>query len=210
MQVLLVCGPWGSGTTAVAGLAVRLGARGFDPVFHFRTNDPRTPDSFEFAPFRTIVREHADEATLQKKPSAPGAAQSRLRFLQQRIEAQQYGDYNIDRPAPIVFKYPLAALLIPEICKVFETKMVCVLRPPEQIEQTRLRRRWPSHYGAAGAAVIYRHMAEITGDYPTLTIEYPGLLASPLEHANRLAQFAGLEPTSAAIQQAAGFITATA
>src|SRR5271169_2380643 len=86
MKVLLICGPWGSGTTAVAGMAVRLGALAFDPVFHFRTNDPRTPDSYEFLPFRTIVREHADEASLSKKPSAPGAVQSRLRFLRQRIE----------------------------------------------------------------------------------------------------------------------------
>src|SRR5665213_2724537 len=106
MKVLLICGPWGSGTTAVAGLAVQLGALAFDPVFHFRTNDPRTPDSYEFLPFRSIIREHADEATISLKRAAPGAAQSRLRFLQRRIEAQQYGDYDSNRP--IVLKYPLA------------------------------------------------------------------------------------------------------
>jgi len=208
MKVLLICGPWGSGTTAVAGLAVQLGAVAFDPVFHFRTNDPRTPDSYEFLPFRSIVREHADETTISLKPAAPGAAQSRLRFLKRRIEAQQFGDYDIGCSAPIVFKYPLAALLIPEICEVFETKLIHVMRPPEQIEQTRLRRRWPPHYGAAGAAVIYRRMAEIIGGHPTLTIAYPELLASPLEHASRLGQFAGLEPTLVQLQQAAGFITA--
>jgi hypothetical protein len=210
MKILLICGPWGSGTTAVAGLAVRLGALGFDPVFHFRTNDPRTPDSYEFSPFRTIVRELADEPTLSLKPAAPGAAQSRLRFLRQRIEAQQFGDYDPERAAPIVFKYPLAALLIAEICEIFETKLIYVMRPPEQIEQTRLRRRWsPPHYGAAGANAIYRLMADLerTGAYPTMSIEYAALLASPLDHASRLAHFAGLEPTRDQLQHAAAFVT---
>jgi hypothetical protein len=212
VKILLICGPWGSGTTAVAGLAARLGALAFDPVFHFRTNDARTPDSYEFLPFRGIVREHADETAIALKPSAPGAVQSRLRFLQGRIEAQQFGDYNIDRPLQVLFKYPLSALLIPEICEVFQTKLVYVMRPPEQIEQTRLRRRWPPHYGAAGASVIYRRMsnAEQTGAYPTMTIQYPELLASPLEQASRLARFAGLEPTPAERQQAAAFIAPSA
>jgi hypothetical protein len=209
MRVLLICGPWGSGTTAVAGLAVQLGAIAFDPVFHFRTNDPRTPDSFEFMPFRTIILEHADEPTLTRRPSAPGAAQARLRFLQQRIEAQQFGAYDIDRAAWIVFKYPLSALLLQEICEVFETRLVYVMRPPEQIEQTRRRRRWSApQLGAAGAAVIYRLMADFeqTGAYPTLTIDYAALLASPLEHASRIARFLDLEPAPARLRQAAAFV----
>ena len=31
MQLILVCGPWSSGTTVVAGLLERLGLRGLPP-----------------------------------------------------------------------------------------------------------------------------------------------------------------------------------
>jgi hypothetical protein len=41
MKLLLVCGPFGSGTTAVAGLLARLGAIGFGP--YYQPADERTP-----------------------------------------------------------------------------------------------------------------------------------------------------------------------
>ena len=61
MRAVLVCGPWGSGTTAVAGLLERLGAVGFGPYFH--TNDPRTPNAYEFLPFRALITRFASEKT---------------------------------------------------------------------------------------------------------------------------------------------------
>lgn len=209
MKVLLICGPWGSGTTAAAGLAARLGALGFDPYFHFMTNDPHTLNSYEFIPFMDIVLQYADQPDISLKPFAPGAVQSSLRGLQQRIERQEFGPYDIRRPRRILLKYPLAALLIPQICEVFETKLVYVVRPLDQIEQTRLRRRWPSYFGAAGAAVIYQHMANIQKieAYPTMTLTYAELLASPMDHARRLARFVGLKPTLAQMKEAASFIT---
>jgi hypothetical protein len=49
MRVLLVSGPWGSGTSITVKLLAAMGA--FAPEPHFITNDPRTGDSFESAPF---------------------------------------------------------------------------------------------------------------------------------------------------------------
>jgi hypothetical protein len=209
MKALLICGPWGSGTTAVAGLAVRMGAVGFDPAYHFHTDDARTPDSYELIPFRNIVLQHVDEPTLSRKPSAPGAAQSSLGILQHRIAMQHYGFLPTDRLPWIVLKYPPSILLTPEIFEIFDTRLIHVMRPPEQIEQTRARRNWPAYFGAAGATIIYRHMAEIQNSkkYPTLTIDYAELLAEPMEHASRLAQFVSLEPTPAQLRQAADFVT---
>ena len=208
MRVLLICGPWGSGTTAVAGLAARLGAVDFGRRHHLLTNDPQTPDSYEFLPFRKLVLEHADEPTISLRPSGPETVQAGLRLLRQRIERQEFGAYDVGGAPWVIFKYPLAALLLPQICEVFETKLVYVVRPLDEIEQTRRRRGWSAYFGAAGATVIYRHMSDLqrTRAYPTMTIAYADLLASPMQHAGRLARFVGLEPTPAQMQQAAAFV----
>jgi hypothetical protein len=208
MKAMLICGPWGSGTTAVAGLAARMGAAGFDPAFHFRTADPRTPDSFELLPFRNLVLQHVDETRLLRKTSAPGVAQSSLHLLRHRIAMREYGNYDAAGDPPVILKYPPSILLVPEISETFDIRLVYVMRPVEQIEQTRLRRNWAAHFGAAGATIIYRLMAEFSliGKIPTLTIDYAALLADPMEHAGRLARFAGLEPTPDRMRDAAATI----
>ena len=92
MKVLLICGPWGSGTTAIAGMATRMGAVGFNPDLHFMTNDPNTPDSYEFIPFRDIDLRHVDQPTMSVKSSAPEAIRAGFIDLQQpcggQLEAQ--------------------------------------------------------------------------------------------------------------------------
>lgn len=208
MKALLICGPWGSGTTAVAGLAAHMGALGFGSYLHFKTNDRRTPDSYEFIPFRELVLRYADEPTVSLKPLAAGAVQESLRTLQQRIERQEFGPYDVRHPSWIILKYPLAALLIQQICETFETRLVYVMRPLQHIEQTRLRRRWPANFGSAGASIIYQHMADIRDRkaQPILSISYPELLASPMDHARRIARFVGLRPTLAQLKAAANFI----
>jgi hypothetical protein len=45
MKLILVTGPWSSGTTAVAGMLHEMGLNGIAPFF--QTNDERTKNSFE-------------------------------------------------------------------------------------------------------------------------------------------------------------------
>jgi len=207
MKTILVCGPWGSGTTAVAGVLDRLGATGLPP--YFMTKDSSTPNSYESIPFRETIRQYANEPSLSLVSCAPGAVQSGLRSLQQRIEQQEFGPYDPRSPKRIFFKYPLSALLIPQICEVFDTKLIYVMRPLEDIERTRLRRDWLPHFGSAGAARIYQCMAEAQQDHGhrILTINYADLLASPMRLVREMAQFADLEPSSAALGQAVDFVT---
>jgi len=209
MRVVLICGPWGSGTSAVAGLTVGLGALAFDRVFHFMTSDPRTPDSFEFIPFREVVLRHVDEASVAFKPTAPETVQASLDRLQQQIVRQEFGRYDISRDPWIALKHPLSALLIRKICDTFETRLIYVMRSLEQIEQTRRRRRWPANFGAEGAEVIYKHMedARARRANQTLVVNYNELLASPMDHARRIARFVGLKPSLAQMKQAAAFVS---
>jgi hypothetical protein len=206
MRLLLVCGPWGSGTTAVAGLLARLGAVGFGPYFH--TNDPHTGNAYELIPFRDLVRRFVAEATLALQEEGAGEVEAALRGFRGRIESQALGPYDVASSPPIFLKYPPSVLVLREICSVFDTKLISVERPLAQIERTRVRRRWAAHYGEQGAERIYRCLAEAVeaGLYPHLRVKYDELLRSPAYVARRLAQFAGLSASRDAVEGAATFI----
>jgi hypothetical protein len=204
LQLLLVCGPWGSGTSAVAGMVASLGAQSSGP--YFATKDPKTPISYEFIPFRSWVLRCASEKTLTLKPGADAEAVIHLRRLRTGIERSEFGRY--DPAAPIVLKHPLSALLLPHICAVFSTRLIYVIRPLEEIERTRVRRKWPVHLGRSGAEGIYRAMEDFarTQPRPILTLKFDELRAAPDEQARKLADFGGLRPDAAAFQKAVAFI----
>ena len=48
IKLVPICGPWSSGTSAVAGILERIGCFGVGP--YFETADPKTPNSYEFHP----------------------------------------------------------------------------------------------------------------------------------------------------------------
>jgi hypothetical protein len=206
IKLLLICGPWGSGTTAVAGMAQRLGARGFGP--YFRTSDERTPVTYELIPFRVTVQRYASEDTVALRPGRAEAALDGLHDLRQGIERQEFGHYDPGASAPIFFQYPLSALLLPQICTVFDTRLVYVMRSLEDIERTRIRRKWRASEGRQGAKIIYQVMDEFERlqSHPILTVNYADLLAAPAEHARELARFAGLEPDPASLREAIAFV----
>jgi len=206
VKILLVCGPWGSGTTAIAGLLLRLGAIGFGPYFH--TNDPRTPNAYEFLPFRELVRRHVSVETLSPRESQPSEIEADLRGLRERIERQEFGPYNSLSSPPIVLKSPPSAFLLPQICRVFDVKLISVMRPLRQIERTRLRRGWPAQHGEKGAEVIYRHLSRTLDlhAHAHMRVKYDDVLRSPSDLARRLAEFAGLEAAPDQIEVAADFI----
>lgn len=194
-ELVLVCGPWSSGTSAVAGLLAKLGLEGGAP--YFKTRDERTPNSFESLAFRELVQALAAEESVELTADASLAAE-RLREFKQGMEARK----------PIFLKYPLSALLIPQICGAFRARLVYVLRPLEEIEATRLRRGWPAHLGAAGARRIYASMFEalVEQRFPTHVVRYAELLDDPLATAADIARFAGVKADPAALEAAAGFI----
>ena len=205
MKLLLVCGPWGSGTTAVAGLLLRLGAVGFGPYFH--TNDPHTGNAYELVPFRDLIRRFASEQTLTLQEGASAEVDAALRQFRGRIENRELGPYDSAGP-PIFLKYPLSALVLPDICRVFETRLIAVERSLAQIERTRLRRRWAEHYGERGAGLIYEHIARAleAQTAPSMKVKYDELLRSPAYVARRLVQFAGLKASRDEIERAATFV----
>jgi len=204
VKLALVCGPWGSGTSVVAGQLTRIGVLGVGP--YLRTNDPLTPNSYESIPFREIILRYSDELTISLKPHMPGAVQSSIRQFRRWIAREK--KRSRDHHDWIFFKYPLAVLFIREICEIFKTKLIYVERPLAAIEQTRRRRLWPPHLGAAGAVLIYQQMSAVRErhNYPIMIVRYEELLEDPLGHARGLASLTGLNPTRAELDQAAEFV----
>jgi Sulfotransferase domain len=204
MKLLLVCGPFGSGTTAVAGLLARLGAIGFGP--YYRPADERTPDSHELIAFRDLMLTLASEETTTLLPGAD--VKTALDRFRDRIANQELGAYDDGAAISIFLKHPLAALIIPQICAAFETRLIYLVRPVRDIEASRRRRKWGAQYGAKAAGIIYSHMfnALINHAYPTTIVRYAELIERPLEHARRLAAFAGLKGDADVMREAATFV----
>ncbi|MBV8453828.1 MAG: nucleotidyltransferase family protein, partial [Deltaproteobacteria bacterium] len=206
IRLLLICGPWGSGTRAVAGVVERLGAQGFGP--YLLTHDERTPVTYEFIHFRATVLRYASEDTLALRPGGAEGAQDGMRGLHRTIELQEFGPYDPRGPAPVFFKYPLSALLLPQICAVFDTLLIYVMRPPEDIERTRLRRKWRPSEDRAGAEIIYQAMDNFKRrqSHWILTVNYADLLAAPADHASEISCFAGLRPDPLSFEEAIAFV----
>jgi hypothetical protein len=205
MKLIFVCGPWSSGTTAVSGMLDALGVDGCGP--YFRTNDKRTRNSFESLAFREVVDSVASEQTLALTVP-PKEVVARLQAFKAQVTAQREAN-GVEVNAPMFLKYPLSALVIPQVCRVFDTRLVYVLRPSKDIETTRERRQWSENFGAKGAQVLYSRMFQILleRDFPTLTVRYPGLLRAPLQHARQLAAYAGLKDvTPEQLKAAASFV----
>jgi hypothetical protein len=204
MKLILVCGPFGSGTTAVAGMLARLGAAGFGP--HYQPADPLTANSYELAAFRDLLLSVASEQTLTL--TAAGDVKAALEHFRNRIIRQELGAYDEKSATPIFLKHPLAALIIPQISAAFETRLVYLVRPLRDIETSRQRRKWPERYGAKGASIIYSHMFNALINYavPTTLVRYSELIQQPDGHARRLASFAGLNSSADMLREAAAFV----
>jgi hypothetical protein len=205
VKLLLVCGPWGSGTTAVAGLLHGLGVTGVKP--YFQTRDERTVNSYESILFRDVMVGLVNEENLSLRDGAELIAESELREFRDQL---MIGDLAtaVRAHRPIFLKHPLSAMFLPQICKLFDARLIYVVRPIAEIETTRLRRNWGPEFGGKGAELIYSHMFQTFVEYafPTIIVRYKELLASPEAHARRLLEFAGLPNSQAAIKRAAAFI----
>jgi hypothetical protein len=204
MKLLLVCGPFGSGTSLVAGLLAKLGAIGFGPFFE--TNDKRTGNSYELIAFRNLVQTLASERNLALNPGID--PKEALRNFRDRILNQEFGSYDENAGRPIFLKHPLSALVIPQICEVFDTRLIYVLRSMQDIEATRKRRHWPEHFGIKGAELIYTCMftALVNYEFPTTILRYHEFIASPAEHVRKLVDFAALTSRADLVEEASEFV----
>jgi hypothetical protein len=116
---------------------------------------------------------------------------------------------SFDPSQSLVLKLPIAGLLLPEICHIFDTKLIICMRPLMSIEQSRLRRQWPSQFGMVGAEKIYStlftHIINTNVDF--LLIRYEDIIAKTSESISSLVSFCELNPSTSQLQKAFSMIT---
>lgn len=199
-RVIVVLGPWSSGSTAVTGFLARTGGWTCPP--HQMTNDPLTPDSHESKAFRDALCHCIDELTLE-----PRAPIDQFTYFFRPWIAQQRQQAAAAGQSAVVLKHPLAAFALPQILACCEPSFLVILRPLPEIEASRVRRRWHPVYGQSGAQKIYS--AAFSGlirlGRSFQAISYPQFVAHP-DARKQLLHSLGLAPDSAALAQADAWV----
>lgn len=202
IKLILVCGSWSSGTTAVSGMLHAMEIPSVPP--YLTTRDERTKITYESMLFRACIRELVDEAGLKVIASHEQIMAGLKRF---KLSLEDHLKDHKGETTQLFLKDPLAAFILPEILSVFQTQLVYVLRPLKDIERTRKRRMWFEHLGEKGAVAIYSKLFSLMLNYsvPTLIIKYPELIKSPQLMAEALARFCQVSDTER-IRAAASFV----
>ena len=202
--ISLICGPWGSGTSALCALVNAIGVHAQGPFF--QTNDPRTPACFEMLAFNRLVNQLVDETTLERKGTSQGIQERLTTFRDQHFRREGSIDNKLE-----LLKTPASSALLPELQKVFSLRLLICLRELKAIEDSRQRRGWPAHLGKAGAERIYSQLIDFTAssDCPFLFVRQRDIIEPKRcrRLLNRLASFLQLQPSEEQFQRALKAVT---
>jgi hypothetical protein len=190
----------------VSGLIARMGV--FAPGPYLRVNDERTPSTYEMCSFRDTLNQLASEAELRRTAS-PEVVLSALRSFRDGPLAEARREEGLAADAPVLLKHGLAAMLLPELCEVFDVRLVGVVRRLEAIEATRVRRRWPPSFGAQGAGTIYQHLFGylVHFDPPAEIVSYRAMLERPGVVVDRIADAFGIDVSARSRAAAIDFVS---
>jgi len=199
-DIILVLGAWGSGTTAITGVLDRLGAYTCPP--HFNTNDPRTLCSYESVDLRNILLRYINEQDI----TIIGRRDHLI------AELQQWFKYISENKAlnnqTIAVKHPLLSIIVSDLLPALNPKIITVKRPYEDIERSRIRRKWPAIYGKLGAQQLNNSATKSLKktDADVLNVPYKELLKSPDKYILKIAEFCALDNDALKIDNAIDFI----
>ncbi len=204
-RLVLVCGPWSSGTSAVAGMLARAGL--FAPGPYFRTNDPKTPDTTEMLAFREALLKCASEQKLSRIANSAKILEILQEFRDGPLKAARQGA-GIHDDTPTVLKHGLAAFVLPELSSLFDLKIIGVLRPFSEIESTRLRRRWVENFGKLGASKIYSYMFDymINNSTPFYLAKFDNLKSNSKKFLESVLDFCEVNASKDSINSALSFV----
>ncbi len=202
-ELFLIAGSWGSGTSAFTGVLKELGL--YIPGSYFMSNDPRTPNTFETKSFRNTVLELCNEGKISRLQNS-AIVYKKLNEFKSKIVL----DEKIREGKSFGLKLPISALFIAELNKVFKLKLIICIRPFEEIEKSRLRRKWPVNFGKIGAQVIYSTIFNqiINSKIPFCIIRYSELISDKecLNCLKQLTSFCDLNPSQQQVESALEFI----
>ena len=195
-QIVLISGPWGSGTTALCKLIARLEIN--TPGPYFQTNDPRTRSSYEMLEFNRLINKCVDEKTLTKKLSDT-EIENLIASFSERKELEPANRLT-------ALKTPASSAILNEFSEHFSPRLIICLRDYEAIEASRIRRGWPAHFGVEGAKKIYSQLNEFIAntDTPFLFVRYSDLTdqSTVRQTVGEIIRFLDIHPPTQCIDSA--------
>jgi hypothetical protein len=200
IKTLFVFSSFSSGSTALAGFLELCGAYGCPPWTV--TNDPRTPSAREPKEYRDALVQCIDEATLKLiRPRADF-----VKFFRQWHQTQLEKAAEVGASC-IVLKHPLQAFFVDELINACDANIIVLTRKFEEIEASRVRRKWHPVYGREGALRIYNYLYQQlhASNKPYLSVPYQGFLSDG-EIRKTLLSYCGLSPSADSLEKALEFI----
>jgi hypothetical protein len=157
--------------------------------------------------FRALLNEFASEKTL-KLTADRMTILNRLVEFAEKIRTIRMRE-GIDPLAPTLLKHALPAFIMPELAKIFDLKIVGVLRDPKEIEATRVRRGWSESFGRVGAGVVYNSLFKyiFESKTPFRLVRFSALLDEPSVVFNTLRDFVGCSSSDENKIAAINFVT---
>ena len=192
MKTVLIAGAWGSGTSAVGAALHHLGVTTFGPFL--MTNDPNTPNSYEWLPFRELMLRHTHPPSVSRITDS-SLLISDLRRFRDEVDQGKFGDWPSEKSNTLLLKMPIASICLPEIVEVMNPFVVVVQRPLNEIEKTRNRRGWHEFYGMKGAGIIYskvfRDLIQLKKSF--IAVSYNDLICDTRSVLQSIIDFCGLQ-----------------
>ncbi|WP_053076514.1 hypothetical protein [Caenimonas sp. SL110] len=207
IPLVLVCGPWSSGTSAVAGMLANAGLPAPGP--YVAVNDPRTPATYEMKAFQATLKGLASEETMKLTASPEEIVQALRKFRDGPLRDALAAAGPQAAHRPVMLKHALTSLMLPQISEVFDMRLIAVVRPVEAIEATRIRRQWRANLGAAGARIVYREVFGhiVRAATPFMVLRYSEVLAQPGASLDAMAAFCGMTIDEASRAKAIAFVS---
>lgn len=198
-------GAFSSGTTAVTGMVMRLGALSLAPLNE--TNDPRTPSSLESIAFKALCDSLVCEDTLEFREDKRNQAIPMLLGFKQKVTEAFFLNESFSGKS-VVLKVPTSALFLREIETVFNPEFIFVYRDPEEIEKTKVRRGWGDSHGKVGACILHAHMRyfQNTSIKPNITTSFEDVRHEPRKFAEMINRKLQLNATEQMLQAASDWI----
>jgi hypothetical protein len=192
VQIILVVGAPGSGTTALMGVLDALGVPVPGPFD--RNDDPRTPCTYESIAFTRALRRGIHEDSVEPLPDYPGLMLGEMRDLMIELERGRLVHWKPGEPQRAAFKRPMAGVCLRELIPIFNPTVLFIHRPSKDVETTRLRRHWPSALGAERPPSILAGTLEalIDSGWPFLGVSYQELVRDPPRAIRRVIAHAEL------------------
>ena len=201
-KLFLVCGPWGSGSSAVAGFLANAGL--YAPGPYHEIPDPLTSDTYEMDDFRITIAPFVSEPDLHKVGDSLALVDALNKFI-----TKHFLNNSENNNSSIMLKHPTSAFILPELSEVFDLRIILVLRKLDDIEKTRIRRGWPSFFGEEGAKVIYANVFNflIESSISCYLLRYSDLLKNPVNVLKSISEFVEITPSKNEENAAYNFVT---